>query len=51
MKQIFYTKDETGTKLVQNIVFEYLDSNLENEIEEGQKTKIPIKEILIKVPH
>lgn len=27
-KQIFYTKDETGMKLVQNIVFEFLDSNL-----------------------
>jgi hypothetical protein len=36
-------------KLVQNIVFEFLDSNLENLIEEAHKNKSTIKESLIKV--
>jgi hypothetical protein len=28
IQHIFYTKDDTGMKLIQNIVFEYLESNL-----------------------
>lgn len=36
-------------KLVQNIVFEFLDSNLENLIEDAQRNKTIIKESLIKV--
>ncbi len=31
-QHIFYTKDDTGTKLIQNIVFEFLESNLEHLI-------------------
>lgn len=44
-QHIFYTKDDSGTKLIQNIVFEFVESNLENLIEDAQKNKTPIKEI------
>ena len=49
MQHIFYTKDDSGTKLVQNIVFEFLESNLENLIEDAVRNKTTIKESLIKV--
>ncbi len=48
-QQIFYSKSDDGIKLIQNIVFEYVESNLENLIEDAQRTKVPIKETLIKV--
>ncbi len=49
IQHLFYTKDDTGTKLIQNIVFEFLESNLEHLIEETLKAKTTMKEILIKV--
>lgn len=49
IQNLFYTKDDAGTKLIQNIVFEYLESNLEHLIEETLKAKTTIKESLIKV--
>jgi len=48
-QQIFYTKIESGTKLIQNIVFEFLESNLEHLIEENIKNKTCIKDSIIKV--
>jgi hypothetical protein len=49
IQHIFYSKDDTNTKLIQNIVFEFLESNLEHLIEETVKAKSFIKESLIKV--
>ena len=49
MQHIFYTKDDSVTKLVQNIVLEFLESNLENLIEDAVRNKTTIKESLIKV--
>lgn len=49
MQDFFYSKTDQG-KLIQNIVFEYVDDNLESLIERTLKAKQTLPEKSIKVP-
>lgn len=49
MKDIFYTKSEEN-KLIQNIVFEYMETNLENMLQSNIKKKQKFTTMQIKVP-
>lgn len=49
MQDFFYSKTDQG-KLIQNIVFEYVDDNLESLIERTLKVKQALPEKSIKVP-
>ena len=48
LKDFFYSKNDQG-KLIQNIVFEYVDDNLESLIERTVKSKSILPERTIKV--
>lgn len=47
-KDFFYSKNDQG-KLIQNIVFEYVDDNLESLIERTVKSKSTLPQRTIKV--
>lgn len=48
LQDFFYSKNDQG-KLIQNIVFEYVDDNLESLIERTVKSKSILAERTIKV--
>lgn len=48
LQDFFYSKNDQG-KLIQNIVFEYVDDNLESLIERTVKSKTTLPERTIKV--
>ena len=48
IEDIFYTTNNKQ-KLIQNIVFEYVDNNLENVIQKNIKKEIYLEESVIKV--